>query len=77
VIDTFIGSQTTVKVERRTARSAETRRYLLRENEVDVFVTSSDDGTFADLYEQGAALSLTPFIQQGDEIDRDDFIRGR
>lgn len=72
LIEAFNQTHPDITVERRTARTAETWDYLFSEKNVDVFVFSTDSDLFADAYERGDLLSLTPFIQGG-AFDLDDF----
>jgi ABC-type glycerol-3-phosphate transport system substrate-binding protein len=73
LIETFNQEHPHITVERKTARSAETWRYLFRENQVDVFWFTSDGDLFKDLYQDGQILSLTPLIQQSASFDPQDF----
>jgi multiple sugar transport system substrate-binding protein len=73
LIEMFNEQHPDITVERRTISSNEKWEYLLRENKVDVFVLSNDDESFYSLYEDGNLLSLTPFFQESNDIDPDDF----
>ena len=73
LIETFNQEHPHITVERKTARSAETWRYLFRENQVDVFWFSSDDDLFKELYAERQILSLTPLIQESDSYALQDF----
>ena len=73
LIEQFNQEHPHITVERKTARSEETWRYLFRENQVDVFWFTSDGDLFQTLYEEGQVLNLTPLIQQSDAWDAQDF----
>jgi multiple sugar transport system substrate-binding protein len=73
LIETFNQEHPQITVERKTARSPETWRYLFREGQVDVFWFTSEDDLFEELYKEGQILNLTPLIQQSDSLDLAEF----
>jgi len=77
LIQTFNEEHPTLTVERKTARSSGTWNSFFQNGEVDVFVFSSEDELFADLYQQDQILDLAPLIQASDAtnggINLDDF----
>jgi multiple sugar transport system substrate-binding protein len=73
LIKAFNKEHSHITVERKTARSPETWRYLFRENQVDVFWFTSDNDLFQELYEKRQVLNLTPLIQESDAFDSRDF----
>jgi multiple sugar transport system substrate-binding protein len=72
MIETFNETHPTFTVERRTSRSQQIRSSLFEEGQVDVFVFLSEDELFANLYESGQILNLTPLIQANDTVNLDD-----
>jgi multiple sugar transport system substrate-binding protein len=73
LIEQFNQEHPHITVERKTARSEETWRYLFRENQVDVFWFTSEGELFEEFYREGQVLNLTPLIQQSDSFDPQDF----
>jgi multiple sugar transport system substrate-binding protein len=73
LIETFNQEHPHITVERKTARSPETWRYLFPENEVDVFWFTSEGDLFQELYAEGQVLNLTPMIQEDDSLDPKSF----
>ncbi|MBL7199500.1 MAG: sugar ABC transporter substrate-binding protein [Anaerolineae bacterium] len=65
-----------ITVEPRTTRTQDTLRSLLRDREADAYVLYAYDDQFAQLYEQGDLLNLTPLIEQDERFDLSDFNPG-
>jgi multiple sugar transport system substrate-binding protein len=65
-----------ITVERRTTRTRDMLQTLLRDGEVDAFALQVYDNQFAQLYDQGDLLNLTPLIEQDARFDLADFYPG-
>jgi ABC-type glycerol-3-phosphate transport system substrate-binding protein len=72
LIQTFNEEHPSLTVQRKTARSSGTWNSLFQSGEVDVFTFLSEDEFFADLYQQGRVLNLSPLIQGDGTVDLDD-----
>lgn len=65
-----------ITVERKTAQTANTWTYLLKEKQVDALELPSPAPLFTTLYEQEQLLDLLPFIQIAESINLDDYYPG-
>jgi multiple sugar transport system substrate-binding protein len=73
LIKEFNAQHPYITVERRVVRTPEKLESLFREKEADVFFFTTDGALFQDLYDEDRVLSLTPFLQESDAIDLNDF----
>jgi multiple sugar transport system substrate-binding protein len=75
LIEAFNEQHPSITVEGRSVGPTGRWEHLLREEEVDVFFFSNESELFYNLHEEGKILSLTPFLQESNAIDLDDFYR--
>jgi len=73
LIQEFNAQHPYITVERRSVQSPQKWEMLFREKEADVFFFTTDGALFQDLYDEGRVLSLTPFLQESDAINLNDF----